>query len=184
MTTSEQQSDEGCVVPLLDTAPPPGQRVLETAARPDRPAPNLYRALANAPELLEAWVGLAWPLRAMSGVPRLERELGIYALALRRGAVYVQRHHRGMAARAGASEELLSAVAEGRTQAPGLTAGQRAVLRLAGEIADDGLASRAALADLEAAFGRAAMLQVLVTVAFYEAVCVVNRSLRVPDDTW
>ena len=42
---------------------------------------NLYRALANAPDLLEAWLDFAWSLRDDCMTPRLLRKLMILRTA-------------------------------------------------------------------------------------------------------
>ena len=38
-------------------------------------SPTLYRMLANSPELLEAWIAFAWPLRSDSRTPRALRSV-------------------------------------------------------------------------------------------------------------
>ncbi len=79
------------------------------AARGGRPI-NLYRALANNPVLLQAWIDMAWTLRSDARTPRGLRELMIVRGSLLCGCHYELEHHRRMAAEAGVSEEELAAL--------------------------------------------------------------------------
>lgn len=64
-------TDETCRVPLIrrEDAAPKALAIYEQSHREHGRIADLYRALANSPELLAAWTGLAWPLRSELGVP-------------------------------------------------------------------------------------------------------------------
>src|SRR5918997_5614802 len=68
------------------------------------PGVNLYRALAHAPRLLEAWIDFAWALREHCNTPRRLRELVILRTAQRTLSRYEWTQHRFMAAQAGVDE--------------------------------------------------------------------------------
>src|ERR1700687_837477 len=78
-----------------------------------RPVLNLYRALANQPPALAAFLEMSRYVRSGSSLdPRL-RELAILATAHDLGQAYEVAHHTEAAARAGVSAEKIAAVAPG-----------------------------------------------------------------------
>ena len=85
------------LAPLPDSV---AARVRETGA----PGVNLYRALAHAPRLLEAWIDFAWALREHCDTPRRLRELVILRTAQCTLSQYECNQHRLMAAEAGVDE--------------------------------------------------------------------------------
>lgn len=131
--------------------------------------PDLYRLLANAPELLQAWTDLAWPLRAVDHAGRALRELLIMRTAQLTGARYEWAHHWPLAVAAGVTEDELHALADWRSSRL-FTAEQRAALGLADEMVRDGHPSDAAFAPVRELFDDKAVIQIALTVAFY--VCV------------
>lgn len=131
--------------------------------------PDLYRLLANAPELLRAWTDLAWPLRNVDHASRGLREMLIMRTAQLTGAKYEWAHHWSMAVAAGVSEAQLHALAAWR-DSPLFGAEARAVLGLADAMVRDGHPSEAAFAPVRALFDDKAVIQIVLTVAFY--VCV------------
>ena len=61
----------------------------------------LYRLLGNSPAMLEAWVGLAWPLRSKPTTSRALRELLIMQLAVLTKAGFEWQAHWPAAVKAG-----------------------------------------------------------------------------------
>jgi 4-carboxymuconolactone decarboxylase len=180
-SASDGEQDDGpCTVPLLDDAPEPAASILRSLTRPGRPAPSLYRALAHSPQLLKAWIDLAWPLRALTAVPRADRELAITYLGHRRRCRYIVVHHAKFAAKQGVEPGQLAALTSADPHASARTAGQRAGLRLVDSVVTDGAGSRADIAELIEHYGQQGMVEFVVTIGFYEMVSVVNRSLRIP----
>jgi AhpD family alkylhydroperoxidase len=138
------------------------------------PVPTLYRALANAPELLAAWTQFAWPLRFASHTPRALRELLILRVAQLTGAEYEWVQHHRMALEAGVDAELIASLSDWRTsdRVDELTRAALAVtdeLVLAGTVGD---ATFAALADHLDARG---LVELILTASFY---CCVSRVLN------
>jgi 4-carboxymuconolactone decarboxylase len=131
--------------------------------------PDLYRLLANAPELLQAWTNMAWPLRNVGHADRGLRELLIMRTAQLTGADYEWKHHWSMAVAAGVSEEKLGALAT--WAGSGLfPAQERAVLGMADAMVRDGHIAEADIQPVLDQFDRAAVIQLVLTVAFY--ICV------------
>ena len=94
--------------------------------------PNVYRVLAHAPLLADAFRTLSLALRNGSLLdPRL-RELAILTVASSAPSHYECAHHRPMALSVGVREELLGAVDEFET-APVFSDVERAVMRYARE---------------------------------------------------
>lgn len=180
MTSAAADDELPCLVPLLDDAPEAAGAILASVSGPGRPAPSLYRALAHSPELLRAWVDFAWPLRALPTVPRGDRELAITYLGHRRNCRYVVVHHAKFAGRHGVDEQRLAALATDRPHDAAATPAQAAALRLVDSVVRAGAASADDIASLVRYYDRKGMVELLTTVAFYEMVCVVNRSLRIP----
>jgi 4-carboxymuconolactone decarboxylase len=168
---------------FVEEAAPPASEIFELFRRDGRPVPNLYKVLANAPRLLKAWVDLAWPLRTATA-PRGLRELAVAYLATRRGSEYVRVHHSRFARRNGVSPEAIAALSpEGWDRSAPLEENERTMLDLVDEVIEHGAASEQTIGVLRKRFGDEQTVEMVVTVGFYEAVCVVNRSFDIPLET-
>lgn len=141
--------------------------------------PSLYRLLGHAPAMLEAWTGLAWPLRTRAKTPRALRELMILRGAQIMGADYEWTHHAPMALAAGATQEQIDALANWRTS-DSYTEIERTVLRLADEITQGPGASAEAIAHARRHFSEAEIVELVLTSSFYACVGRVLHSLDVP----
>jgi AhpD family alkylhydroperoxidase len=164
---------------LVDTPSERDQAVFDLLRKDGGAMPNLYRALANVPGLLTAWVAFAWPLRKSSVTPRALRELAITYLAMRRSCEYALVQHRRFARKAGVSEEKLAAL-DGWVESNQFDEIERTVLRLVDDVVASGTASAESISECRRLFGDDGTVELVVTVGFYEAVCVINRSLGVP----
>jgi alkylhydroperoxidase family enzyme len=153
-------------------------RVLNSVAS----IPAMYQALANAPEVLNGWIGLGWRLRADSEAGRGLRELAILRVAQLTTSEYVWRSHFRPAVRAGFEETtLLTALADWRA-ATIFGADERAVLALADELTGSTTVTEptwAAVADL---FDDRAAVELVMTIAWYCCVAKVAGALVVPLD--
>jgi alkylhydroperoxidase family enzyme len=167
-------------LPLVEDPAPPASRIFADLSQSGQPVPNLYKVLANAPRLLEAWVALAWPLRD-AHAPRGLRELGITYLATRRGSEYVRVHHTRFARQNGASPEAIASLSpDGWDRDAPLDEVERLTLTLVDEVVEGGSASEPTVASLRRLLGDEQTVEMVLTTAFYEAVCVVNRSFDIP----
>lgn len=137
----------------------------------------LYRALANAPELLRAYSGLAAALRYQAQTPRALRELAILRTAQLTGSDYEWSHHVPMARSAGVSDAQIAAVAHWRTS-DAFDGRERALLRCAEEIHRCALSDEA-VAELKRSYSDAEVVELVLLVAFYQAVARVLDGLAV-----
>lgn len=140
---------------------------------------NLYRVLANAPALLDAWITFAYALRAACRTPRTLRELVILRTALLQRSAYEWHQHRKMATEAGVPEHQVAELAMW-TSSTAFDAKERAALALtdgivAGDVSDE------VHAELARHFDREESLELTLTAAFY---CAVPRVLDAIDVTW
>ncbi|MDQ3841053.1 MAG: carboxymuconolactone decarboxylase family protein, partial [Actinomycetota bacterium] len=128
---SEPAASASTAVPLAPLPDDVAARLRQTGAR----QVNLYRALAHAPRLLEAWIDFAWALRERCDTPRPLRELMILRTAQRMLSQYEWHQHRRMAAEAGIDEHKVAELAMWRTS-PAFTEAERAVLALTDALVD------------------------------------------------
>ncbi len=139
---------------------------------------NLYRALAHAPRLLEAWIDFAWALREHCDTPRPLRELLILRTAQRALSQYEWHQHRRMAAEAGVDEHKVAELAMWRTS-PAFTEAERAALALTDALVDGDVPDEVNDA-LSEHFDSQARVELTLTAAFYCAVPRLLDALRVP----
>ena len=176
------EGDNGSRVPLVMNPSSQDGSVYDGYIESGNVMPNLYRVLANTPGLLNAWVAFAWPLREIDSSPRAVRELAITYLAVRRSSEYVRVHHRRFARQYGVASELFLELDQWR-QTDAFNEQQRAALQLVDDIVDEGAASAETMAECVRIFREDGAVQLVVTVGFYEAVCVINRSVAIPLET-
>lgn len=149
----------------------PAEIAARVAAGGVRPL-NLYRILANAPALLEAWIGFAYTLRAKCRTPRALRELLILRTALLQQSAYEWEQHRKMAREAGVPEGQAAELGMWRSS-QAFDARERAALALTDAIVA-GSVDDATHAELMRHFDREEALELTLTAAFY---CMVPRIL-------
>lgn len=146
-----------------------------------REVPLLYRLLANAPSMLEAWVGLAWPLRSEPVTSRALRELVIMRVALLTRASFEWQAHWPAARSAGVSREQLARLPTW-AEADEFSAAERAALRCTDEMIEDGGASEEAMEQLRAHYSDGECVELILTGAFYSCVSHTLSSLGVEAD--
>ena len=142
------------------------------------PGVNLYRALGNAPRLLEAWIDFAWALREHCDTPRRLRELVVLRTAQLMLSQYEWNQHRLMAKEAGVDEHQVAELAMWRTS-PAFNDVERAALALTDALAD-GHVPDEVNATIDEHFGPQARVELTLTAAFYCAVPRLLDALRVP----
>jgi alkylhydroperoxidase family enzyme len=166
-------------VPLTpdDPADPAVRRVFDSVRAAGRELPDLYRALANAPEMLKLWVDFASGIRSGSTVARSTRELAIMRVALLEDSDYEWRHHWKLASAAGATEEQLRFVGVWTTSLC-YSETERAALRAADELVADATLSAATWDELCTHWSHSQVIEILLTISFY--LCV-GRMIRALD---
>src|SRR3712207_5425262 len=95
---------------------------------------NLYRALANQPPALRAFMAMSRYVRDDAALPANLRELAVLVTAYALDAPYELYHHVPAARRAGVTEEQLAALPDWRASAA-FDATERAVLAYAEQVA-------------------------------------------------
>jgi len=168
-------------VPLLSDAEiaPNVAEIFERMRKAGGQPPNLYRALANAPAMLDAWIGLAWPLRHDAKTSRALRELVIMRVAGLTDAHYEEHHHRRMALEAGVSEAQLADLARWR-DSKRFNEAERAVLAMADAVTRGGKLPDVVHADLQRHFKPGEIVELVLTAAFYNCVSRTLLALEVP----
>jgi len=96
------------------------------------PTANIFRALANAPVLLDAFLTYANAMRDSSQLSPKLRELAILSVGHTTGSEYEIAHHQSHGLKAGLTEEQLAAVADGESTEL-FDDAERAVMALARE---------------------------------------------------
>lgn len=161
-------------IPLMDLEGKLGERVAGLGAH----QVNLYRSLAHAPELLDAWIDFAWALRRKCTTSRSLRELMILRTAVVMRSEYEWHQHRRMAADAGISPEKVLALAAWQVSdlfdEPEKAALMLTDAMLTGNVPD---AVHAALARH---FDEEQRVELVLTAGFYAMVPRVLDALRVP----
>ncbi len=162
-------------VPYRDKAdlPPQHQDLL---ARPI----TLHKALVNSPDALRAFSALGQFIRHGSKLdPRL-RELAILQVGWLARAPYEWSHHIKISRDFGVTDDDIRAlIADTEGRPASLDALTRTVLRAAREITTDGEASDATFAALAQHLDAERLVDLTVTISFYNAVVRVLATLRI-----
>ena len=156
-----------------EMAPVASAIVAEMNAR-DAKVPDLYRMLANAPNLLKAWTEIAWPLRAEDLTPRDLRELLIMRTALLTQAQYEWTHHWGLALTAGVAMDKLHALADW-SMSDRFSEQERAALAFTDALVETGKVPQETFRALADRLDAGQLIHLALTVSFY--VCVARMVL-------
>ena len=130
--------------------------------------PNLYKKLANHPEVVAAWSGFASTLRHKSRTPRALRELVILRGAQLMRSEYEWAQHLPMARKAGVSEEQIRELSSWKKSSL-FDAREKAALALA-EAVTNGHVSDEVYAEAMRHFDHQDYVELSVTAAFYAMV--------------
>jgi AhpD family alkylhydroperoxidase len=132
------------------------------------PTANIFRSLANAPVLLDAFLSYANAMRDGSLLSPKLRELAILSVGHATGSEYEIAHHQSHGRKAGLTDEQLAAVADG--ESPDLfDEAERAVMALAREsttkvhVSDDAWAAATKHLDDQQ------MVELTLTIAWYNS---------------
>jgi AhpD family alkylhydroperoxidase len=132
------------------------------------PTANIFRALANAPVLLDAFLSYANALRNGSELSPKLRELAILTVGHVTGSEYEIAHHQSHGRKAGISPEQLAAVPEFETSNL-FDDVDRAVMRLAKESTENVAVSRSCWEAVAAHLGDKQMVELALAIAWYNS---------------
>jgi AhpD family alkylhydroperoxidase len=158
-------------VPYLarDDATPETKAVWDRVeAERKMPTANIFRAMANAPVLLDAFLSYANALRDGSELSPKLRELAILTVGHVTGSEYEVAHHQSHGRKAGITEEQLAAIPEFETSNL-FDDVERAVMRLAKESTAKVAVSESCWAAAEAYLGDKKMVELALTIAWYNS---------------
>ena len=161
-------------VPLADFEPVLKKRLEELWGAP----PNLYRALANHPQLAAAWTEFSKVLRYDTRTPRALRELVILRGAQLIRSEYEWAQHLPMARKAGVREAQIAALASWRSSAEFDTR-EKAALAL-GEAVTQCRVDDEVYAEAMRHFDHAQYVEMAMVAAFYSMVGRMLDAMGVP----
>jgi alkylhydroperoxidase family enzyme len=170
-------------LPLVgdDTTDPTLSAVYDRIRTANGSISNLYRTLANAPDMLEAWIEFAWKLRFGPSADRLLREVGIMKVAHLTQAPYEWAAHWKLSVSLGLDEAKLAAIPTWE-ESDLFTPEEELVLEVATELTRGGHLDEATLARVQGTFGDAQTVELVLTIAFYSCVARVLEGLHVPQE--
>jgi len=143
---------------------------------------HIFLALANAPDLTEAVLGMATALRKKTELPRVFRELAVVTVGLETDATYEVDHHWNAALREGVRREQLERLREFET-ADCFTDDERAVIRLARDVTTTGKISDAVW-NATGFLGQRQQLELLLTISWYNCVVRILLPLEIEVEEW
>src|SRR5688500_17304161 len=151
-------------VPMAEFEPVLKKRLEELWGTP----PNLYRGLANHPQIIAAWTEFANTLRHGSRTPRALRELVILRGAQLSASEYEWAQHLKMARKAGVREAQINALPDWRVS-PEFDTKEKAALALA-EAVTRGRVSNEVYQEARRHFDEQDYVELAVTAGFYAMV--------------
>lgn len=162
-------------VPLVDLSNVPGP--LGETLR-SRPPLNIYRMLANAPEVAAGFLALGRAILAQSAIAPSLRELVILRVGVLCNAPYEVHQHRKVALKVGVSPEKIEAVMVGPDNEV-FTDSERAALAFTDAVVRDVKAPQALYDSLASHVGPQCQIELLMTIGFYMMVSRLLENLEV-----
>lgn len=147
------------------------------------PTPNIFLALANAPNLLDSTISFAGVLRHGTVFEKRFRELGVLMVGLVTKCDYEFDHHAHAALKAGVTREQIESMAQFET-APVFDDQERAVLRYAKEATETGRVADATWGAVRKYFDVRQAMEIMLTVAWYNAVVRILLPLEIETESW
>ncbi|WP_137181262.1 carboxymuconolactone decarboxylase family protein [Roseomonas sp. AR75] len=153
------------------------------------PAPHVFLALCNMPNLLAPLLDFTGEMRRGAVMPARYRELGVCMTARAANSTYEFNKHWNAALKGGAPREQLEAMEactepEDLLASPLFDAKERAVLAYAIEATKHVEVTDATWNALTAAFPLREAMDLVMAVAWYNAVARINGPLRVALEPW
>ena len=147
------------------------------------PTPHVFLALANMPNLLEPLLAFTREMRQGSVLDARLRELGIMMTARAANSGYEFDHHWNHALRAGVRPEQLEAIDDFETS-PLFDRRERAVMRYAREATTRIEVTDATWGALTEALPLREAMDLVMAVAWYNAVARINGPLEIENEPW
>jgi alkylhydroperoxidase family enzyme len=147
------------------------------------PTGNIWRALANAPNLLDRVLLLADELRHGTTIEKRFRELAVLMVGVAAKSQYEFDHHWNAALKAGLPRDKLAAIAEFATS-PLFDEAERAVLRYAQEATETGDVADTTWDALRSFFDDRKAMEIVITVAWYNFVVRILKPLEIENESW
>jgi alkylhydroperoxidase family enzyme len=147
------------------------------------PTSNVFLALANMPNLMDALLSFTGEMKRGSVLSQRHRELGIMMTALAASSAYEFDHHWNHAIRAGVPRAQLEALDQWETS-PLFDDGERALLRYAVEATQRIQVTDETWGALTRAFPLREVMDLVMAVAWYNAVARINGPLKIENEPW
>lgn len=163
--------------PQAGTSPPVDALYAELG-RMGRPVLNLYRAMANQPPALAAFLEMSRYVRSESSLNPGIRELAILATAHELRQEYELAHHTEAAVREGVASAKVEAVTRGASLDT-LTPAERCAVEFARQVARTRSCDDATFHHLQALFSTEEIVDLVVTTAWYHLCAVILGVLQV-----
>jgi 4-carboxymuconolactone decarboxylase len=144
----------------------------------DGPILNIFRTLAHHPGLAKRWLVFGNHVLAKSSLPARERELLILRIGWLCRAGYEWGQHVVIGKASGLTDEEIARIAKG-PDAPGWSAGDRALLRATDELHADAFVSDATWAELAKVWSTQQLMDLVFTVGQYNLVSMALNSFGV-----
>jgi alkylhydroperoxidase family enzyme len=143
---------------------------------------HLYKALANQPEALRAFMGMSRYIRDDAELPADLRELAILATGYAVGAGYEIHHHVPVARRVGVREEQIAAFPDWAASGA-FDETERAVLAYADQVARTRDVDDATFAAVQRLLPPGQVIDLALTCGWYQLVAAVLGPLRIEIET-
>ncbi|WP_050527852.1 carboxymuconolactone decarboxylase family protein [Pseudorhodobacter aquimaris] len=137
---------------------------------------NVYRTMAHHPELLRAWAPLRQHIVKDSHLGPIRSEVVILRTGLRLGSAYEWAHHVSRARALGMDDARIAAIREMPEGEDGL------IVRAVDALMDDKRLAPHQEAELAAAIGREAVIDLIATVGFYSVLGYLLQTYDTPID--
>ena len=144
----------------------------------DGPILNIFRTLAHHPGLAKRWLVFGNHVLAKSTLPARERELLILRIGWLCRSGYEWGQHVVIGRASGLTDEEIARIAQG-PDAPGWSAGDRALLRATDELHSDAFVSDATWAELAKVWSTQQLMDLVFTVGQYNLVSMALNSFGV-----
>ncbi|BBY19875.1 carboxymuconolactone decarboxylase family protein [Mycobacterium stomatepiae] len=168
-------------IPLVDLEQQP-EHIREWSAR--RGNLNVFRLLANAPNVFPGWTQMVDELFASPTFSARMREVVVLRVAHLQGSAYELGQHVRLGKAAGLTDQQLDALATGNLDGAGFDADERAALAVVDELCTTHHLGDESFATAQAVFGDAALTELLMIVScYYGLALVLNAADLEIDDT-
>ncbi|HEX4186760.1 MAG TPA: carboxymuconolactone decarboxylase family protein [Solirubrobacteraceae bacterium] len=143
---------------------------------------SVLRMLAHAEGVFDSWLEYTDELLRKVELDPIVREIAILQLVHLRSCEYQWVHHVALARAVGVSGEQIAAIEEGRESDPSFSDADREVLAFVREAVLDGAAGEQAVAVLSSRLGPRQVVELLLVVGHWSAICTLIQTLALQPD--